>query len=132
MGSSDKRQVACTMEFRESCDGSMALHVEALISGLKPAVAYQVFFQTKNGSSRSREAYLPQRANPAKWAQRDVEVWCASQHVPELLQMVQKYGIDGQTLLSLEEEDLRQSGLNVPFLLRRVVAGLEQLKKICS
>jgi len=131
-GSSDKQRAPCTMEFRESCDGSMALHVEALITGLKPTIAYQVFFQTKNGSSRSREVYLPQRANPAKWASRDVEVWCTSQHVPELLQMVHKYGIDGQTLLSLGEEDLKQSGLTVPFLLRRVLAGLEQLKNSFS
>lgn len=131
-GSSDgSRRAPCVAEFREDGDGSLALHVESRLENLNPEVAYQISVQTLGGAACSLEAGLPQRARPKAWSQREVEIWCGSQQVPELLQMVQKYGIDGQTLLSLGEEDLRQSGLVVPFLLRRVVAGLDALRDDC-
>mmetsp|Transcript_20439 Transcript_20439/g.38374 ORF Transcript_20439/g.38374 Transcript_20439/m.38374 type:complete len:226 (+) Transcript_20439:136-813(+) len=94
---------------------------------LEPKLSYNVTVRSSEGGC-SHEVLLPQRACPAKWSSRDVMTWCQTQHVPELVRMTQEYGIDGSTLLSLGEEDLKASGVVAPFLLRRTLNGLATLR----
>merc|ERR1711879_732073 len=96
--------------------------------GLDPELEYHIMVQTCSGKASSAKVTLPQRKWPAKWSSHDVSVWCQAQHVPELVRVTHQYGIDGSTLLSMGEEDLKALGLKAPFLLRRTLAGLETLR----
>jgi len=120
-------RVACKLDFREDTDGTLKPHAEARFAGLDPKLSYNVTVRSSEGGC-SHEVLLPQRACPAKWSSRDVMTWCQTQHVPELVRMTQEYGIDGSTLLSLGEEDLKASGVVAPFLLRRTLNGLATLR----
>lgn len=118
----------CTVEFREGRNGDLEPRAEARLKGLDPGLAYRVTVQICGGGGCSHEATLAQRKWPAKWTAREVEAWCQAQHVPELVRMAQDYAIDGTTLLSMGEEDLKASGLAAPFLLRRTLSSLAALR----
>merc|ERR1712039_323561 len=92
-----------------------------------PELAYHITVRIC-GSAGGCKVMLPQRAWPAKWSSRDVVAWCQAQHVPELLRMAESYAIDGATLLTLGEEDLKASGMAAPFLLRKTLASLAALR----
>jgi len=119
----------CKIELQECVDGFFESCAEARLDKLDPKQSYNITIHPiGDAAESSREVRLPQRASPKKWIQQEVAVWCMSQQVPELAQKTKEYGIDGTTLLSLFEEDLRTMGLTAPFLLRRVTAGLEALR----
>jgi chromatin remodeling complex protein RSC6 len=119
----------CSPEFCENREGKLELHAEAKLVGLDPKLAYLVRVQLRGETAcSSHEVSLPQRSTPAQWSPRDVTTWCQAQHVPELVRMAQEYGIDGKTLLSMGEDDLKASGLAAPFLLRRTLASLQALR----
>lgn len=126
----DKPEVRapCVVEVREDRNGEFVPYAEAKLVGLDPKQAYHVTVQISGGGGCSHQALLPQRMSPSKWSPRDVAVWCQAQHVPELVRMAQNYAINGKTLLSLGEEDLKASGLAAPFLLRRTLEGLKGLR----
>jgi chromatin remodeling complex protein RSC6 len=118
----------CSVEFREDQRGVFEPRVEAKLGDLDPKLAYHITVRMCDDGGCSHQALLPQRAHPEKWSSQDVATWCQSMHVPELLHMAQQYAIDGPTLLSLGEEDLKASGLTAPFLMRRTLAGLDALR----
>lgn len=119
----------CKIEVQECVDGFFESCAEARLERLDPKQSYRIVVQHIGDATESScEVRLPQRVSPKKWTQQEVAVWCMSQQVPELAQKAKEYGIDGTTLLSLFEEDLRSMGLTTPFLLRRVTAGLEALR----
>lgn len=122
-------RVPCKVDFREDAHGSVKPHAEARLDGLDSKLSYHITVQASSGDGGcSLEVLLPQRAHPAQWSSRDVMAWCHAQHVPELVRMTQDYGIDGSTLLSLSEEDLKASGVVAPFLLRRTLNNLAALR----
>lgn len=121
-------EAPCAVEFREDRNGVLVPRAEARLAGLDAKSAYHMSIRICNGEGCTHEVVLPQRACPAQWSPRDVAIWCQAQHVPELVRMAQDYGIDGKTLLSMGEEDLKASGLAAPFLLRRILAGLRALR----
>jgi len=116
----------CTVELRESVEGDLEAHAQARLVHLDPAQAYHLVVETQGVSSAG--ATLPQRASPVKWTPHEAQVWCGSLQLPELARKVVEYKIDGATLLVLGEEDLRALGLRAPFLLRRVLTGLQKLR----
>lgn len=119
----------CLLEFREGLDGDMELVGSAVLENLQPAAAYRISVRTVSApSATSAEVILPQRACPARWIQGEVQLYCSALQVPELARKVREYGIDGATLLSLQEEDLRALGVLAPFLMRRVLAALKELQ----
>lgn len=65
--------------------------------------------------------------DPSEWSPREVQLWCQSIHVPVLAQKAVEYGVDGPTLLSFTEEDLRGIGVSTPFIMRRVLSELRNL-----
>merc|ERR1712048_174761 len=95
---------------------------EARLVGLDPELEYHIAIESCTSRASSAKVVLPQRARPANWSPHDVLIWCQAQHVPELVHMTQQYAIDGSTLLSMGEDDLKASGLQAPFLLRRTLA----------
>eukprot|EP00930_Biecheleria_cincta_P098393 TRINITY_DN90052_c0_g1_i1.p1 TRINITY_DN90052_c0_g1~~TRINITY_DN90052_c0_g1_i1.p1 ORF type:complete len:479 (+),score=127.62 TRINITY_DN90052_c0_g1_i1:66-1502(+) len=128
-GGGEALRSACRVELQEGSDGFVESYAQADIVKLDPNIAYRIFIETSQPEKAcSCEALLPQRALPAKWSQREVSVWSMTQQVPELARMVKDYGVDGTTLLSLVEEDLRHMGVAAPFLLQRLMKGIEQLR----
>lgn len=136
----------CAVRVREVASGELEAFGEVELSGLEPEFAYRVFIEvhptTGNESScshnnnvandqvedevfrRSVEVMLPQRARPSLWSPEEVLQWCLSVKVPELARKAEEYSINGETLLSLSEEDIRSLGVTAPFLLRRVLRAL--------
>lgn len=128
-GGGEALRTACSIELQEGSDGFVEAYAQANLVKLDPNVTYRITIQTAEPEKGcSCEALLPQRASPAKWSQREVSVWGMTQQVPELARMVKEYGVDGTTLLSLVEEDLRHMGVAAPFLLQRLMKGIEQLR----
>lgn len=126
---------ACKVEFRETADGALEPCAEAQLQGLEPETAYRVTVEAAPAGAegapekpQSAEATLPQRAFPAKWTPHEAQLWCSSLQVPEFARKVREYRVDGATLLALGEEDLRALGLTAPFLLRRVMVALQELR----
>lgn len=128
-GGGEALRAVCRIELQEGSDGFVEAYAQADIVKLDPGVAYRITIQTADPEQGcSSETLLPQRAWPSKWSQREVSVWSMTQQVPELARMVKDYGVDGSTLLSLVEEDLRHMGVAAPFLLQRLMKGIEQLR----
>eukprot|EP00927_Polykrikos_kofoidii_P048402 TRINITY_DN4268_c1_g1_i3.p1 TRINITY_DN4268_c1_g1~~TRINITY_DN4268_c1_g1_i3.p1 ORF type:complete len:585 (+),score=114.63 TRINITY_DN4268_c1_g1_i3:66-1757(+) len=67
--------------------------------------------------------------NAARWSPKETSSWCESQQLPELAQKVSEYGIDGGTLMSLEDEDLCVMGVKEPQLRHRLVSALAELRR---
>lgn len=120
----------CKVEFLEGVDGNMEPRGQADVADLDPAQAYDIVVSIRGQppSPHAPRATLPQRAEPAKWTAQEALCWSASLQVPELSQKVREYAIDGATLMTLGEEDLRALGLVAPFLLRRVLSGIVALR----
>jgi len=120
-----------SMELLEGVGGSFEPHGQVELTGLDPEAAYRIsigIVDDDRGAIGSFDVTLPQRANPSKWTPQEALQWCASMQVPEFTRKAKEYCIDGATLLSLGEEDLRALGLVVPFMLKRVLAGLDKLR----
>jgi len=128
----------CDVRVRTGPTGELEGFGEVKLNGLDPEVAYNVFFtvwprqlsgQAEGGAfTRSVAAVLPQRARPREWTPHEVSQWALSSvKVPEFAPIVEKYSIDGSTLLSLSKEDLLGVGIQAPFLIRRVMEAKASL-----
>lgn len=129
----------CTVGFHELAAGGLEPFGEVQLTGLDPALAYRVAFEVRSlaaGESatvaRSPEVMLSQRAQPARWTAQEALQWCLSLQVPELARKVEEYRIDGTTLLALGEDDLSALGVVAPFLQRRVLESLQELRGISA
>lgn len=126
---------ACRVEFREAADGTLAGYAEATLHGLKPSRAYSLSVRVagpdpSGGPGRgSHPVALPQREAPERWTEHEVQAWCAVQRCPELPRAAREYAINGKTLLTLGEDDLKALGVTAPFLLRRVLEGIAALRR---
>jgi chromatin remodeling complex protein RSC6 len=126
---------ACRLEFREAADGALAGYAEATLRGLEPSKAYSISVRVAGASPSggpgrgSQPAALPQREAPERWNEHEVQAWCAVQRCPELPRAAREYAINGKTLMSLGEDDLKALGITAPFLLRRVLEGIAVLRR---
>lgn len=127
----------CRVEVRETPSGDFEQHAKAELTSLDPGMAYRVSVRVSAALAGSNDSgceadsqsvALPQRARPKEWAPHEALLWASSLQIPALSTSMSQYGIDGTTLLSLTEEDLRGLGLSAPFLLRRVLTALEALR----
>lgn len=124
----------CVVNIREAPRDGCEVCARACLVGLDPATTYHVLITVCRhigGSLKetSPPVIVPQRKSPAKWTRSEVQSWCSSLQVPELVQKAKEYWIDGSTLLSFHEEDLRALGIAAPFLLRRITCALEDLRE---
>jgi len=122
-------RVPCSVEMRENAEGFEASG-EARMNELCANSAYRLSIEVSSPGGQtasSMEVVVPQRAHPERWSIREAQLWCSSLKVPELAVKVAEYGVDGATLLSFQEEDLRGLGVSAPFLLRRVLSSLKAL-----
>jgi len=122
----------CSFRFEESPEtGDLIPHAEACFQSLQPSLPYTISVEVSGdveGVSRSSEVSLPQRAAPEQWSTQEVLVWCSTLHIPDLVRKAKEYAVDGVTLMSLGDEDLLALGLAAPFLRRRVLAALTELR----
>mmetsp|Transcript_107631 Transcript_107631/g.213870 ORF Transcript_107631/g.213870 Transcript_107631/m.213870 type:complete len:538 (+) Transcript_107631:46-1659(+) len=125
----------CSIEFREVADGSMEPYARAHVLNLQPELAYRLSVRLQGCGAGDKlpacndaEVRLPQRAYPAKWTVHEALLWCRFLWVPEFAAKVELYAIDGATLLTLGDDDLSALGVSAPFLRRRIVAALEELR----
>jgi len=129
-------RATCFVEFEEMADGNVEPYAKGQLLNLQPDLTYRVsvrlqeFGEDKKtmSSCNSVEVRLPQRACPAKWTSHEALLWCGFLRVPEFAAKVKEYGIDGTTLLTLGDEDLCALGISAPFLRRRIIAALEELR----
>mmetsp|Transcript_48372 Transcript_48372/g.87488 ORF Transcript_48372/g.87488 Transcript_48372/m.87488 type:complete len:333 (-) Transcript_48372:150-1148(-) len=124
----------CNLNACQGTNGDVETCGEAHVKGLDPAVNYRLAIEIRSLDSSksvptfcSAEVMVPQRAWPKRWSPREAQLWCQAIQVPDLAQKVKEYGVDGTTLLSFTEEDLRGVGISVPFVLRRVLSALKGL-----
>mmetsp|Transcript_141768 Transcript_141768/g.250498 ORF Transcript_141768/g.250498 Transcript_141768/m.250498 type:complete len:880 (-) Transcript_141768:158-2797(-) len=124
----------CNLNACQGTNGDVETRGEAHVKGLDPAVNYRLAIEIRSLDSSksvptfcSAEVMVPQRAWPKRWSPREAQLWCQAIQVPDLAQKVKEYGVDGTTLLSFTEEDLRGVGISVPFVLRRVLSALKGL-----
>lgn len=126
----------CSVLPSEDPDRGMVHRGVARLEGLDPATNYSVSVDVSaphaRAASRCMPIALPQRATPAAWTPQEVVVWCMALQVPELARRARDYAIDGATLLALTAEDFPALGVAAPFLVRRIMSGLESLRGIAS
>jgi len=125
-------RATCSVEFREVADGDMEPYAEAQLLNLQPDLTYRLNVRLQEFEEGERcngvEVRLPQRAYPTKWTPHEALLWSGFLRVPEFASKVKEYGIDGATLLTLGDEDLSALGISAPFLRRRIIAALGELR----
>jgi len=128
-------KATCLVEFREVATGDMEPYAEAQLLNLQPDLTYRLNVSLqefgegeKMLSCNGVGVWLPQRAYPTKWTPHEALLWCGFLRVPEFAVKVKEYGIDGATLLTLGDDDLCALGISAPFLRRRILAALRELR----
>jgi len=129
-------KATCSVEFREVTAGNMEAYAEAQLLNLQPDLTYRLNVRLQKfgegektlPSCNGVEVRLPQRAYPTKWTSHEALLWCGFLRVPEFAAKVKEYGIDGATLLTLGDDDLCALGVAAPFLRRRIIAALGELR----
>lgn len=131
-----RTQKLCNVEVRETPSGDFEQHAQTELRGLDPSVPYRLSIRVRAATAGTNDAVgradslsvaLPQRAAPGDWTPHEALIWSSSVQVPEFSQKMSEYGINGTTLMSLGEEDLRGLGIAAPFLVRRVLGALKAL-----
>jgi len=125
-------RATCSVEFREVADGDMEPYAEAQLLNLQPDLTYRLNVRLQEFGEGEKcngvEVRLPQRAYPTKWTPHEALLWSGFLRVPEFASKVKEYDIDGATLLTLGDDDLSALGISAPFLRRRIIAALGELR----
>jgi len=123
----------CISEIHETADGDFEECVEASLRGLEPGCSYKIAI-VKDATPDNHDGMLPalkvpQRASPRMWSREETSWWAGCLKIPQLLQKIHEYDINGQVLFSMGMQDLKDLGF-APCLVGRILAQIDMLRTL--